>query len=159
MAKHDHSHDHDNDPHYNHKAATTCKTTPIYVWYFSFGLTLAVGACLAMLLCIQINDSYKWWMAAIGWFCGINVAAFILMPWDKCLAKNGSHNRVPEGVLIGIAALFGFPMIWLSTCMFHHKTQKTEFRRPLIWVTCIDIALLIGLIAYLIWAAVEDKTV
>jgi uncharacterized membrane protein YsdA (DUF1294 family) len=59
-------------------------------------------------------------------FLGVNVIAFVLMGWDKLMAK-ASARRIPENTLL-LAALFGGGAgAFLGMKLFPHKTQHPRF--------------------------------
>ena len=59
-------------------------------------------------------------------FLGMNVFAFVLMGWDKLMAK-ASARRIPENTLL-LAALFGGGAgAFLGMKLFRHKTQHPRF--------------------------------
>lgn len=64
---------------------------------------------------------------------GANVAAFLLYGLDKATAKWGPEHgepggwRVPEVVLLALAALGGALGAWAAMHVFRHKTQKRAF--------------------------------
>ena len=65
----------------------------------------------------------------------VNVLTFIVYGVDKWKAHRGRW-RVPEAMLLGLAALGGSVGAWLAMQKFHHKTQKKKFRYgvPLLFV-------------------------
>ena len=58
----------------------------------------------------------------------MNGAAFLLYGFDKASSKSEGATRVPEVVLLGLAALGGAAGAWAGMLLFRHKTQKTAFR-------------------------------
>lgn len=56
----------------------------------------------------------------------INVIGFLIMLADKKKAKKGSW-RIPEAVLLGVAAAFGAGGVWAGMDFFHHKTRHRNF--------------------------------
>ena len=59
-------------------------------------------------------------------FLGVNVIAFVLMGWDKLMAK-ASARRIPENTLL-LAVLFGGgAWAFLGMKLFRHKTQHPRF--------------------------------
>ena len=57
----------------------------------------------------------------------INVAAFLMYKSDKRRARNELW-RIPENVLLTVAALGGAVGSLAAMKMFHHKTRKPKFR-------------------------------
>ena len=64
---------------------------------------------------------------ALGWFAAFNAAAFLLFAVDKWRAVRLSR-RVPENVLLALAALGGWLGGWLAMELFRHKTIKFGFK-------------------------------
>ncbi len=56
----------------------------------------------------------------------INALGLVLMLADKQKARNGAW-RIPEAVLMGVAALGGSLGSWLGMYLFHHKTRHSKF--------------------------------
>jgi uncharacterized membrane protein YsdA (DUF1294 family) len=56
----------------------------------------------------------------------INLAAFLLMGWDKFKAKKGWW-RIPEKTFFILAAVLGASGVLLGMKIFHHKTKHREF--------------------------------
>ena len=71
----------------------------------------------------------------------INVVAFIAYGIDKWKAQ---HNRwrIPESVLLGLAAVGGSVGAWLGIKVWHHKTQHKKFKYgvPAIFVAQVVLA-------------------
>lgn len=66
-------------------------------------------------------------MIKIIYFIGINIIAFIIMGWDKYLAKN-NYWRISEYTLISLALLGGAIGMFLGMFTFRHKTKKKSFK-------------------------------
>lgn len=60
------------------------------------------------------------------YLCVINIAAFLLYGLDKQKAKM-NRWRIPEKVLIGLAAIGGSIGALTGMRVFHHKTKKAKF--------------------------------
>lgn len=56
----------------------------------------------------------------------INAVGCFIMLLDKKNAQKGRW-RVPEAVLLGIAAAFGAGGVWVGMNFFHHKTRHRNF--------------------------------
>ena len=57
----------------------------------------------------------------------INLLTFLLYGIDKRKAKR-ARWRIPESVLLGMAAVGGSFGAWLGMRVWHHKTQHKKFR-------------------------------
>ena len=77
----------------------------------------------------------------------INVLTFLLYGIDKWKAKR-SRWRIPESVLLGMAAVGGSVGAWLGMRVWHHKTQHKKFRYGVP-------AILLAQIVLLGWAVVN----
>jgi len=69
----------------------------------------------------------------------INLMAFLAVGIDKLWAKK-DRRRIPEGHLLLLALLAGFPGVWLGMTLFRHKTQKKSFQWKLIGMTVLNAA-------------------
>jgi uncharacterized membrane protein YsdA (DUF1294 family) len=85
----------------------------------------------------------------IYYLLAINVLTFIVYGVDKWKARRGRW-RVPEAMLLGLAALGGSVGAWLAMQFFRHKTQKKKFRYgvPLLFV--LQVAAVVLLVNMLI---------
>ena len=72
----------------------------------------------------------------------INVVTFLLYGIDKWRAKR-ARWRIPESVLLGLAAIGGSVGAWLGMGIWHHKTQHKKFRYGVPVMLLIQIALLV----------------
>ena len=75
----------------------------------------------------------------------INAAAFLLMLSDKRRAKK-KRWRIPEAILMGIAAIGGSLGSWIGMYLFRHKTKHPKFTVGIPLFLIVHIALLIWLI-------------
>lgn len=66
-------------------------------------------------------------MMLIYYLLAVNVLTFIVYGVDKWKARRGRW-RVPEAMLMGLAALGGSVGAWLAMQLFRHKTLKKKFR-------------------------------
>lgn len=65
-------------------------------------------------------------MYILAYLLIINVIGFLIMLIDKKKARNGSW-RIPEAVLLSVAAAFGAGGVWAGMNFFHHKTRHRNF--------------------------------
>ena len=72
----------------------------------------------------------------------VNVLTFLLYGIDKWRAKR-ARWRIPESVLLGLAAIGGSVGAWLGMGIWHHKTQHKKFRYGVPVMLLIQIALLV----------------
>ena len=77
----------------------------------------------------------------------INVLTFLLYGIDKWKAKR-ARWRIPERVLLGMAAIGGSVGAWLGMRVWHHKTQHAKFRYGVP-------AMLVAQAALLVWFVVK----
>ena len=72
----------------------------------------------------------------------INVLTFLFYGIDKWKAKR-SRWRIPESVLLGMAAIGGSVGAWLGMRVWHHKTQHKKFRYGVPAILLAQIVLLV----------------
>ena len=83
----------------------------------------------------------------IFYLLAINILTFLLYGIDKWKAKR-ARWRIPESVLLGLAAVGGSIGAWLGMRVWHHKTQHKKFRYGVP-------AILVAQIVLLVWAVVN----
>jgi len=105
-----------------------------------FGL---VGVALAL----AVMGLLLWQIEAISpllaWLLAISAIAFLVYAYDKLTAKLG-RGRVPELVLLALAAIGGSPGALLAMLLLRHKTAKPSFRLPF-WVIVVLQLLIVGI--------------
>ena len=79
---------------------------------------------------------------------GVNAVAFAAFASDKRRAVVGDR-RVPEGVLLRLAALGGIFGALAAQQLLRHKTRKEPFRT---WLWLIAVAQLVLLVGVAVWA-------
>ena len=72
----------------------------------------------------------------------LNVLTFLLYGIDKWKA-NRARWRIPESVLLGMAAFGGSIGAWLGMRVWHHKTQHKKFRYGVPVILLAQIILLV----------------
>ncbi len=60
-------------------------------------------------------------------FAVINIGAFLVMLWDKMQSTQKGRERVSEGMLFFLAAMFGSIGIYAGMMLIRHKTRKWYF--------------------------------
>lgn len=76
------------------------------------------------------------------YLCVINLVTFLIYGLDKWKAKKNKW-RVPERVLLLLAALGGTIGAFLGMCFFRHKTQKWKFKIGVPLIFALQMALFI----------------
>lgn len=77
---------------------------------------------------------------------GVNLVTFLVYGIDKLKAKYGRW-RIPESVLLWLAALGGSAGAWLGMQVWHHKTQHKKFRYGVPAIFVAQVALIVWLLA------------
>lgn len=78
----------------------------------------------------------------ILYLLAINIFTFLLYGIDKWKAKR-ARWRIPESVLLGMAAVGGSVGAWLGMRMWHHKTQHKKFRYGVPAILVAQVVLLV----------------
>lgn len=80
-------------------------------------------------------------MTIAALLAGVNLVTFLVYGIDKLKAKYGRW-RIPESVLLGLAAAGGSVGAWLGMQVWHHKTQHVKFKYgvPAIFVAQVVLA-------------------
>ncbi|TCS11962.1 DUF1294 domain-containing protein [Caulobacter sp. BK020] len=74
----------------------------------------------------------------------LNLATFLVFGWDKLAAIDG-RTRVPERLLLLLAALGGSPGALLARPVFRHKTRKQPFGAWLALIVFVQVvAVVVG---------------
>ncbi len=60
-------------------------------------------------------------------FAAINLVAFFAMLLDKQRSKRSGAERISEGMLFFMAAMFGSVGVYLGMFVFRHKTRQWHF--------------------------------
>lgn len=60
-------------------------------------------------------------------FLGVNLAAFLVMGWDKWRSRQTGAERIPEGLLFFMAIALGSLGVFVGMFAFRHKTQTWYF--------------------------------
>lgn len=77
---------------------------------------------------------------ALGlWLAAVNTGAVAAFAFDKARARSGGR-RIPERVLLGLAAAGGTPGSYWARARFRHKTVKQPFSALLHAITAAQAA-------------------
>ena len=74
----------------------------------------------------------------------INVIAFFAYGIDKWKAQH-DRWRIPESVLLGMAAIGGSVGAWLGMKVWRHKTQHNKFKYGVPAILLVQIAVVVAL--------------
>ena len=66
-------------------------------------------------------------LVILGLFVVINIIAFLIMLSDKIKSVNSETERISEGMLFFMAAMFGALGVYAGMFAFRHKTRKWYF--------------------------------
>ena len=77
----------------------------------------------------------------------INIFTFFLYGVDKWKAQR-ARWRIPESVLLGVAAIGGSVGAWLGMRVWRHKTQHAKFRYGVPIILIAQVALLVWIFLY-----------
>ena len=69
----------------------------------------------------------QWSFVWMFLFIAVNSGAFLLMLWDKSQSRRSGAERISEGMLFFLAALFGSIGVFVGMLAFRHKTRKWYF--------------------------------
>ena len=100
----------------------------------SKGKTMRFGPltfCLALAIALA-GSHYLEADFLVCWLAAATLVTFLTFGYDKAVAGT-RRSRVPEGVLLALAAAGGTVGALLAMRLFRHKTVKANFRRRL-WV-------------------------
>ena len=86
----------------------------------------------------------------LAWLVAINLVAFLTYGYDKMIAGTG-RMRVPEAVLLGLAAVGGAAGALLGMLLFQHKTSKVSFLASYWGIVAAQVALGV------IWLLLRDR--
>ena len=99
-------------------------------------MTALVATIVCAIVCAAAVGVWR------GLFLAVNVVAFGHYGFDKYRASNGAR-RVPEIVLLGLAAVGGVPGSLLGQIVFHHKTSKSRFKRVFWTIAAVQVVVLL----------------
>lgn len=74
------------------------------------------------------------------YFATINVVTFFVYGIDKWKSQH-DRWRVPESMLLGLAAIGGSVGAWLGMKVWHHKTQHKKFKYGVSAILVAQVAL------------------
>lgn len=111
-----------------------------------FGVaTLVAAVAVSAALYVLVPST-----SILAWLIAVSLLALLLYGYDKAIA-GGTHRRVPEATLLGVALLGGSPGAFVAMVLFRHKTSKPAFLVPF----ALIVVLQVGLIAA--WAMVRQN--
>lgn len=78
-------------------------------------------------------------MLLIALLAGLNLLGLSLMAWDKSAARH-HRRRIPERVLLGLAAVGGSVGVWSGIWLFRHKTLHSSFTLGVPFLLALQLA-------------------
>ncbi len=108
------------------------------------------GALLAMSTLALAAGGILVFPPLLAWLVAINLVAFLTYGYDKMIAGTG-RMRVPEAVLLGLAAVGGAAGALLGMLLFQHKTSKVSFLASYWGIVAAQVALGV------IWLLLRDR--
>ena len=76
----------------------------------------------------------------------ITVVTFLVYGIDKWKAQH-KRWRIPENVLLGLAAIGGSVGAWLGMQVWHHKTQHKKFKYGVPAILAVQVVVFIWLLS------------
>lgn len=76
----------------------------------------------------------------------ITVVTFLVYGIDKWKAQH-KRWRIPENVLLGLAAIGGSVGAWLGMRVWHHKTQHKKFKYGVPAILAAQVAVVVWLLS------------
>lgn len=89
-----------------------------------FFTAAALVITATLLIALRYTTALVWWQIAI---LSLGATGFVLTAYDKGAAGGPSRQRVPESLLIGMAALGAWPGIIGAMLLLRHKVRKGRF--------------------------------
>ena len=102
---------------------------------------------IQILLAVSLVAIISYWLLTKagfwqGVFICINFGAFYCYGLDKYRAIHNSRKRIPERLLLAVAAIGGVPGSVLGQLIFRHKTRKQPFRKIFWAITILQVIIL-----------------
>jgi uncharacterized membrane protein YsdA (DUF1294 family)/cold shock CspA family protein len=127
------------DVEMTNKGARAVRVKPGGYSWSPRAIFLSIAAGIGLILALIAG-----WLTQIHWFVayllGVNASTLFLYGYDKLIAGS-TALRVPEKVLLTVAALGGSPAAVAGQILFHHKTsaRKRDFRVKLALIILIQL--------------------
>lgn len=102
---------------------------------------LGISVLVTLALWFFLSQEWDWKPWALAWLAAINATALTYYAFDKSRAR-WNRVRVPEAVLLTLAALGGSGGSYLGMHLFRHKTVKGRFRMVFWSVVLIQLGIL-----------------
>ena len=84
---------------------------------------------------------------ALIYLGAINVATYLMYWYDKRIAGSGK-TRVPELILLLLAAIGGSPAAFFAMSTLRHKTQKTSFLMKFWAIVAVQVIIIVGCLVF-----------
>ena len=83
----------------------------------------------------------------LAYFVAVNVATYLIYRYDKKVAGKGP-TRVPENILLLLAAVGGSPAAFIAMSTLRHKTQKTSFQVKFWAIVAVQAIIIVGMLFF-----------
>ena len=114
--------------------------------YVKFGVVaLVIFVVLSVPLLWLFGGSF--FGVALAYLLAINVATYLIYRYDKKIAGKGS-TRVPENILLLLAAVGGSPAAFAAMSTLRHKTQKTSFQVKFWAIVAVQVIIIVGMLFF-----------
>lgn len=102
---------------------------------------------LVIFAIVAVVTVFVWWLSqelspTLSWLIAVNVVTFFAFAYDKAVSGLGSE-RVPETVLLALAAAGGMIGALAAMWLFRHKTAKSSFQIKLLLVAVVQFVLVV----------------
>lgn len=113
--------------------------------YTRFGIIIAGLIVVMVVILTVLIPGFAWWGLLLAWLLAVNIITFIVYRYDKAIA-GGSQTRVPELILLLLAAIGGSPAAYVAMFMMgtRHKAQKQSFQLAYWAIVAVQVLILIG---------------
>lgn len=102
---------------------------------------LGISALATLALWFFLSQAWDWKPWALAWLAAINATAFTYYAFDKSRAR-WNRVRVPEAVLLTLAALGGSGGSYLGMHLFRHKNVNGRFRMVFWSIVLVQLGIL-----------------
>ncbi len=115
---------------------------------------LGISVLTTLALWFLLSQEWDWKPWALAWLAAINATALTYYAFDKSRAR-WNRIRVPEAVLLTLAALGGSGGSYLGMHLFRHKNVKGRFRIVFWTIVLVQLGILAVVLRKLFFSGTE----